>query len=116
MASIQKLSGIDFDNLTEEEKLEINNTSAMIYYGVNTNEAVLMRKNGVPRTISVALGKFYKESEENIFNKTPIETFDWIKNLTVSDWNNIARKEELSIDGSVYYKIWHILNNTLSTN
>lgn len=116
MASIQKLSGIDFDNLTEEEKLEINNTSAMIYYGVNTNEAVLMRKNGVPRTISVALGKFYKENEENIFSKTPIETFDWIKNLTVSDWNNIAKKEELSVDGSVYHKIWHILNNVSSTN
>ena len=75
-----------------------------------------MRKNGVPRTISVALGKFYKENEENIFNKTPIETFDWIKNLTISDWNNIAKKEKLPIDGSVYYKIWHILNNVSSTN
>ena len=75
-----------------------------------------MRKNGVPRTISVALGKFYKENEENIFSKTPIETFDTIKILTVSDWNNIAKKEELSVDGSVYHRIWHILNNVSSTN
>src|SRR5207249_2783678 len=49
LAGIQKVSGIDFDKLPPEEKMELNNLPAMIYYGVRTNEAILMRMNNVPR-------------------------------------------------------------------
>ncbi|MBU7047061.1 MAG: DEAD/DEAH box helicase, partial [Theionarchaea archaeon] len=63
LAAIQKMpgSGIDFDKLSEEDVKRLKNIPAMIYYGVNTEEAIVMRMNNVPRSIAQQLGELYKE-------------------------------------------------------
>jgi len=49
-------SGADWGSLNEIEKKRMANLPALLHYGVNTDEAVLMRKNCIPRSIA-------KESE-----------------------------------------------------
>ena len=49
VSAITKLSGIDFDQLSDEQRKEIDALPAMIYHGVRTPEAVLMCINNVPK-------------------------------------------------------------------
>ena len=44
------MSGVDFDALSETERRRINALPAMIYHGVGSEDAVLMRMNGAPRS------------------------------------------------------------------
>ena len=74
-------SGLDFDNMPEDQKRVLNNLPDMLYHGlprrsglakmgvprrsfrakpgVNTGPAVLMRMNAVPRSIATGLGDKY---------------------------------------------------------
>lgn len=56
LSALNRLSDIDFDSLSEVEKHRINILPAMIYHGVQSEEAVLMRINSVPRSIAEGLG------------------------------------------------------------
>jgi hypothetical protein len=57
LSALSRLSGIDFEQLPDEQKRHINLLPAMIYHGVKTEEGVLMRMNGVPRSIAETLGE-----------------------------------------------------------
>ncbi len=73
------MSGIDFNSLSDKQKQEINSLPAMIYHGVNTSEAVLMRMNNVPRSIAQQIGEEYsKVAKEH----TVQEAREFIKSLT----------------------------------
>lgn len=58
-------SGVDFEKLSNDEKRTLNNLPAMIYHGVNTEPAVLMRINSVPRSIATNLGERFASMEGN---------------------------------------------------
>ena len=45
IAALSRVSGLDFESLTEAEHRRINALPAMIYHGVRTEDAVLMRMN-----------------------------------------------------------------------
>lgn len=111
LASIQKMptSGIDFDNLKDDEKREISNLPAMIYYGVDSSEAILMRINNIPRTIAKEFGNKFASEVEGIYKTTPSEAFEWIANLTDNHWNSIVGNN-LVASGKDYSKIWRIIN------
>ena len=53
-------SGLDYENMDEKLKQTLNTLPAMIYHGVNTPEAILMRMNSAPRSIAERLGERYK--------------------------------------------------------
>jgi hypothetical protein len=53
-------SGIDFTDLPEEMRQRVNLIPAMIYHGVRSESAVLMRMNAVPRSVAEALGQQFK--------------------------------------------------------
>ena len=56
------MSGIDFDaKLSEADKRRLNSLPAMIYHGVSSEDAVLMRMNSAPRSAAEALGSLYRE-------------------------------------------------------
>jgi replicative superfamily II helicase len=59
LSALSRLSGIDFDHLPDEQKRHINLLPAMIYHGVKTEEGVLMRMNGIPRSIAETMGVSY---------------------------------------------------------
>jgi len=105
LSVITKLSGIDFDSLSDEQKREINSLPAMIYHGVKTSEAVLMRMNAVPRSISHQIGEKYSEVAEKY---TVQEAREFIKSLTIRDWDNLRDKNSF-LSGRDYKAVWELL-------
>lgn len=105
LSVITKLSGIDFDSLSDEQKLEINSLPAMIYHGVKTSEAVLMRMNAVPRSIARQMGEKYSKVAEKY---TVQEAREFIKLLKVEDWDNLRDRKSF-LSGSDYKAIWELL-------
>lgn len=111
LASLQKLpnSGLDFDKLSEEEKRKLSNIPAMIYYGVDSDEAILMRMNNIPRKISRQFGKEYLKVNKDINKSTPSEAYDWISNLDKREWEKIVG-QKYTASGTDYKRIWNIIS------
>lgn len=110
LSSIQKLpnSGLDFDSMSEEELKKLTNLPAMIYYGVNSDDAILMRINNIPRSIAPEFGNVYKNKVSDIYNSTTTEVSSWLKDLPAEVWDNLVNKKGIS--GGDYKRIWRILN------
>lgn len=110
LSSIQKLpnSGLDFDNMSEDELKRISNLPAMIYYGVNSDEAILMRINNIPRSIATNFGNVYKNQVSDIYDSTTTEVSSWLRNLPEGAWNSAVNSKDIS--GGDYKRIWKILN------
>jgi len=82
------------------------NLPAMVYYGVNTDGAVLMRMNSVPRGVSVAMGGAYA-AEHDVRGSKPSEVREWLDDLGGSGWDAAARGARMS--GSEYKLVWRRL-------
>jgi len=108
LSALTRLSGIDFDSLSTEQVKEINAIPAMIYHGVNTHEAVLMRMNDVPRSIATNLGRAY-ESSGKANEKTVQEARSFIKELKDEDWNKLKDSNSV-MNGKEYHKVWQLLS------
>lgn len=110
LAAIQKMpgSGIDFDNLNEEDVKRLKNIPAMIYYGVNTEEAIVMRMNNVPRSIAQQLGELYKKEVGDIYC-SPGNTTEWLEDLDEETWEEMVPKGK-DISGENYKEIWKKLS------
>jgi hypothetical protein len=102
-------SGLDFDNLSDKEKRDIENLPAMIYYGVNTDKAILMRKNNIPRSIANQLGNLYEIENEDIYDSSSDDVTKWLNSLSANKWPN-KTGANAEISGGDYKKIWKILN------
>ena len=107
LAGLQRLpnSGVNFDDLPDEEKKRINNLPAMIYYGVHTDEAILMRKNNVPRSIAPQLGDLYKDKIQNIYESRSKDVSEWLLGLKEVQWDGLISKHK-NISGRDYRDIW----------
>lgn len=107
LASIGKMpsSGIDFEGLSYEQKSRLYNMPAMVYYGVNSDEAILMRINNVPRGIAQGLGEIYLQThrDSSTYDARSSEVIDWLDKLDSSEWDSLGTGE---ISGSEYKKIW----------
>jgi hypothetical protein len=108
ISALSRLSGIDFDTLTEPEKRQINLIPAMIYHGVKTEEGVLMRMNGVPRTIAEQVGS---ELRTAVGGKTVAvhEAREFLVGLDQEIWNRV-RPEHSFMQGSEYKQVWEIIS------
>ena len=109
LSTIQKLS-LDENELSEDELRRAANLPAMIYYGVNSDEAILMRMNNVPRSIATEMGVEYKKEFDNIYKKPSHEINRWIKELSTDKWDSFAEGKN-GMSGSDYKAIWKVLNN-----
>jgi len=112
IAALQKMptSGVDWDSLSKIEKKRMANLPAYLYYGVNTDGGVLMRKNNVPRSIANQLGELYSASVDGeIFDQPSSSVSDWLTNQDSYIWNN-ARPETSRLSGEDYKQIWVKLN------
>lgn len=111
LSSLQKIpnSGLDFTKLSEEEKIKLSNLPAMIYYGVNSDDAILMRINNIPRSIASNMGKSFKAYNPNIYDTTSNNVTNWLKSLPESDWDKAVIKKRI-ISGKEYKRVWQILN------
>lgn len=112
ISALQKMptSGIDWDYLSENDKKRILNIPAYIFYGVNTDEAVLMRKANVPRTIAGKLGLKYKEEfGEDILNHNAENVQKWLSSKTERDIQNVIPANS-PLTAKEYIEIWKRLN------
>lgn len=101
------ISGLDFENMSEEEKRKLNNLPAMIYHGVKTEEAVLMRMSSVPRSIAEATGSDFKNSYSD--HLTPNAAIKYLKSLQASDWERL-KPPSATMTGDDYKKVWEKLS------
>ena len=98
----------EVERLDKRTQLEIQAIPAMIYFGVNTIEGVVMRNLGVPRSIANSLGeKFKQESGEEL--PSIIKIRNWLRETDDRVWDRcIPPNSKLSGEG--YRSIWRIIN------
>lgn len=112
MAALSKLptSGINFDKLSEDEKRRLNSLPAMIYHGVQTEEAILMRMNSVPRSVAEPLGKeFAAKIHAAPSEQTVTLAATFLRSLQDADWDRAAPKDS-AMTGGDYREIWQKLS------
>ena len=110
MAALSKLptSGINFDALSEDEKRKINTVPAMIYYGVQTEEGILMPMNSVPRSVAEPLGREFV-SKNKISEKTMTAAGSFLRSLGDAEWSRVLPSDS-AMSGSDYREIWQRLS------
>jgi hypothetical protein len=82
----------------------------MIYFGVPTFEAVLMRSLGVPRPISVALGKRFTVEETGAAPAPRLQKARaWLEQSSDTTWQEAAYESNLSMDGKRMRDAWRII-------
>lgn len=115
LAGIQKIpgSGLKFDTMSDEQKRRIANLPAMVYYGVDSEEAILMRMQGVPRGISKQLGDVYREQtpHQDIYAVGADDVMNWLDKLPDDVWQPKSK----TISGADYKQIWRRLSGKIET-
>lgn len=98
--------------MTDEEKRRLNNLPAMLYHGVKTEEAVLMRMNSVPRSIAERAGEDFKARnvEGGVDLKlSPRKANEYLQSLKSEDWARLRPKNSV-LSGEDYLKVWKRLS------
>ena len=113
LSALSRLSGIDFDSLSEEQRHHINLLPAMIYHGVRTEEGVLMRMNGVPRSIAETMGHHYRKTANSEAERSSSirDVRQFIASADIETWNR-ARPANSPLSAKEYRDIWTVLSGT----
>ena len=110
VSALSRVSGIDFDALSEADKRRINALPAMIYHGVSSEEAVLMRMNSAPRSAAEALGSLYRDVSGDDESRYSVgEARRFLQGLGADEWDGV-RPEYASLSGTGYKRVWEILS------
>ena len=113
IAALSRVSDLDFDSLSEAECRKINLLPAMIYHGVQTEDAVLMRMNAAPRSVAGKLGKLYRETVgEDDGRYSVVKAREFLKSLDKNEWH-LARPESASLSGDGYKRLWKVLSGEM---
>lgn len=116
ISALSRVSGIDFDALSDAEKRRINTLPAMIYHGVRTEDAVLMRMNSAPRTIAEQLGALYRNASTASETRYSVsQARDFLTHLHDNDWES-ARPDGTPLSGSGYRRVWEVLSGETATS
>lgn len=110
LGALQTLAGIEYDKLSSEQRENLRTLPAMVYYGCETVEDVLMRTLAVPRQLCVSLGERYKQA---IANKPTgearlREARNWLSGAPAETWQEAAGPGKMS--GADYRNVWRVLN------
>ncbi|MCY4672645.1 MAG: DEAD/DEAH box helicase [Bacteroidetes bacterium] len=110
IAALSRISGLNFDSLPDSERRKINTLPAMIYHGVRTEDAVLMRMNAAPRSVAENLGKLYRETDgEGNDQYSVAQARDFLKRLSEDDWSRVCTESSV-LSGGGYKKLWEVLS------
>lgn len=111
LAALSKLpgSGINWEALPEEDKRRLNMLPAFLYHGVNTEDAVLMRMNQVPRSLARRLGDMMRAAAGHSRALNTAEAREFIRGLSTGGWEN-ARPPRSQLRGEEYRAIWQQLS------
>ena len=109
LGALQALAGIDTAGLPQEQAEAFRSVPAMVYYGVPTVNAVLMRALGVPRSIAVPLGDRFAAEHRAGEGPRISRARTWLKGLPADVWN-ACRPSQARLSGEDYRRVWRILN------
>lgn len=109
LAALSKMptSGLNFENLSDDARAAINALPSMIYHGVRTEAAVVMRMNSVPRSIAETLGRRLRASGETSVSVGIARAF--LRNLPETEWNSVVPSAS-PMSGRDYRAIWKRLS------
>jgi hypothetical protein len=109
-SALQSMSGLADAELSPADKEAIRFVPSMIYYGVPTVEAVLMRSLGVPRSVSVNFGKKFMQ-EENKEDTAPRiqKARRWLDETSSEDWQTAVKQTNVKISGKRLQQAWRII-------
>ena len=86
----------------------VSNLPAMVYYGVDSDEAILMRMNSVPRSVSPAIGRAYADGRSGLYDAKSSDVIGWLNGLDDSEWHSAVRPNT-GVSGAEYKQIWRQL-------
>jgi len=110
IGALQSMSELADASLSKEARAEIRSVPSMIYFGVPTIEAVLMRSLGVPRSISVAMGnRFAGEANEAEPAPRLQKARTWLEQSSAETWQEVASNSNLAMNGKRMRDVWHII-------
>ena len=107
-------SGILFDQISEEDRNRLNALPAMLYHGVKSAEAVVMRMNSVPRTVAETLGQMYVSSKPAGVQSSPTGARSFLRSMSDADWN-AACPQNGALSGADYQTVWRTLSGETAT-
>jgi|LGVF01.1.fsa_nt_gb replicative superfamily II helicase len=106
LSALSRISGIDFETLSDDQKRQLNLMPAMLYHGVKSEESVLMRMNSVPRSFAEKLGMNFKQQVEN---RNVATARQYLRGLEDSDWDSVTSHSQY-LSGRECKKVWEILS------
>jgi hypothetical protein len=111
LAALTKMpgNGIDFDELSDAEKRAISNLPAMLYHGVSSDEAVLMRMNSVPRSAAESLGRAFAEVTRGPTVSDLRVARQFLRELDAGNWE-AAVPAGATMSGEDYRAVWSVLS------
>jgi len=105
-------SGLDFENLPDHVKRQINALPSMIYHGVRSEPAVFMRMNSVPRSVAETLGEKYQSDAGN--QELSVKSArDFLKSLGEAGWTS-ASPQGVAMSGADYREVWRQLSGEVT--
>lgn len=113
--ALQSMSDLADAALSDEAKSDIRCVPSMIYFGVPTVEAVLMRSLGVPRSMSVRLGhRFREQSNKRDLAPRLQRARKWLAETSAEVWQEVARESNVPMDGKRMRDAWGIITGSQS--
>lgn len=110
IGALQSLSGLTSEDLSSAEKEAIRCVPSMIYFGVPTVEAVLMRSLGVPRSLSVKLGEQFVKNENPEGGIPRVQKArSWLDKIPASNWQTAADQSGITMRGEHLQQIWRVI-------
>ncbi|MDR1915849.1 MAG: DEAD/DEAH box helicase [Synergistaceae bacterium] len=108
--ALQAMSGLVDAEIDANDKDAIRFVPSMIYFGVPTVEAVLMRSLGVPRSVSVNLGEQFVKND-NAEEKLPRiqKARSWLENSSSEVWQSAAKQAGVKMNGKRLQQAWRII-------
>jgi len=106
VSALNRMSGINFDALSEAERRRMSVLPAMIYHGVKTEDAVLMRMNAAPRSAAERLGEMYRADMENADSRYSVSRArEFLRSMSSADWMRAVPKG-VALSGEGYRRVW----------
>jgi len=108
LSAAQRLAGLDEAAMSEEDLRSFKSLPSMVYYGCKTVEGVLMRSQGVVRSVCEPLGAAYRQAVSKSGNEIA-SARNWLMKRSTDDWAQAARSRS-KLSGVEHQRLWRVIN------
>lgn len=94
------LLAITGENLDDESMKKLRNLPSRVFYGVNSDEAIVLRLLGIPRSAATSMADYLSVQTEEPLPKVR----NMLVELSEDDW-----KQAMGANGRTYRRVWRVL-------